>query len=272
MGMTRRTFVQAAASGTLVSAGLAVGLAAPRAVRAGLPPQTYFAASPTAAIKAVLGTAESVQDGAVELNIADVVEMADVVPVSVRARLDKVDSITLVGSKNPDPIIAHYRLEPPVLPFLATRVRLAQSCEVTALVKADGALRRASREVSVSIGGCGDREPGPDDRPFSGLIPEHFLMKTAKDGDDVVVRALIQHPMLSPHNAPKTGGPAGGLYIQQVTAQLNGKTVLTGDWSPGVSRDPYLSFKIRQAAPGDIIQISWLDNAGHRGASQVTVS
>jgi sulfur-oxidizing protein SoxZ len=77
--------------------------------------------------------------------------------------------------------------------------------------------------------------------------------------------------MLPPHKNPTTGALVSGLYIQQVTPQLNGKTVLTGDWSSGVSRDPYLSFKIRQAAPGDVIRLSWTDNAVHRGTSQVTV-
>jgi len=84
----------------------------------------------------------------------ETVEMADMVPLSVRARLDNVEWITIVGDKNPNPIIAH---------------------------------------------------------------------------------------------------------------------VLIGDWSAGVSRHPNLSFKIRRAAPGDLIRVSWSDNAGHRGASQVTV-
>jgi sulfur-oxidizing protein SoxZ len=77
--------------------------------------------------------------------------------------------------------------------------------------------------------------------------------------------------MISPRKEPTDGASASGLYIQQVTAQVNGKTVLIGDWSAGVSRDPYLSFKIRQAVPGDVIRVSWTDNAGRHGASQVTV-
>jgi thiosulfate oxidation carrier complex protein SoxZ len=197
--------------------------------------------------------------------------MADMVPLSVRARLDKVESITIVGDKNPNRIIAHYRLGPRLQPYLATRVRLARSSDVSALVKANGTLHQATRHLQASTGGCGDPEPGPDASPARATIPDHFLMKTAKDDEGLVVRVLIHHPMLPPHKDPMTGAPVSGLYIQQVTAQLNGKTVLIGDWSSGVSRDPYLSFKIRQAARGDVIRVNWADNAGHLGASQVTL-
>jgi sulfur-oxidizing protein SoxY len=271
MSITRRTFLEAAVSGAAIASTLTAGVFSARKVRAALPPQTFSAASPAEAIKAVLGTDQSSPDQAVELNITETVEMADMVPLSVRARLDNVESITIVGDKNPNPIIAHYRLDPRLQPYLATRVRLARSSDVTALVKANGTLHRATRHVQASIGGCGDPEPGPDASPASAVIPDHFLMKTAKDDEGLVVRVLIHHPMISPRKEPTDGASASGLYIQQVTAQVNGKTVLIGDWSAGVSRDPYLSFKIRQAVPGDVIRVSWTDNAGRHGASQVTV-
>jgi len=60
-------------------------------------------------------------------------------------------------------------------------------------------------------------------------------------------------------------------FIQDVEAQINGKPVLRGDWSAGVARDPYLSFKIREAAKGDIIRLSWIDSSGHNASSEVVV-
>jgi sulfur-oxidizing protein SoxY len=255
----------------VISTGFAAGLFTPRGVRAALPPQTFLAASPAEAIKAVLGTDQSVLDKAAELTVPETVEMADMVPLSLRVRLNNLESITIVGDKNPNPIIAHYRLDPRLQPYLATRVRLARSSDVTALVKANGTLHHATRHVQASIGGCGDPEPGPDANRASAVIPDHFLMKTTKDDEGLIVRVLIRHPMISPRMDAKRGASLSGLYIQQVTAQLNDKTLLVGDWSAGVSRDPYLSFKIRQAAPGDIVRLSWADNAGHRGASEVTV-
>ena len=99
----------------------------------------------------------------------------------------------------------------------------------------------------------------------------NILIKTTKVDDGVVVRALINHPMTPPRMDPKLGMMVPGHYIEEVTVQLNGKTVLSGDWSSGVARDPYLSFKIRQARPGDVIQLAWADTAGNTASSQVTV-
>jgi len=106
----------------------------------------------------VLGTDQSVLDAAVELDVAGMAEMADMVPLSVRTTLQNVESITIVADKNPNPIIAHYRVDSRLEPYVATRVRLAQSCQVQALVKAGGTVHRASKDVEVGIGGCGDSE------------------------------------------------------------------------------------------------------------------
>jgi sulfur-oxidizing protein SoxZ len=100
---------------------------------------------------------------------------------------------------------------------------------------------------------------------------DNIRMKTTKVDDGVVVRALINHPMTTPRKDPKLGMMIPGHYIEEVTVQLNGRTVLSGDWSSGVARDPYLSFKIRQGRPGDVIRLAWADTAGNTASSQVTV-
>jgi thiosulfate oxidation carrier complex protein SoxZ len=271
MSITRRRFIDLAVSGAVATTSFAAVLALARTARAALPPQTFFAGSPGEAIRAVLGTDRSALDRAVQLKVAAIVETADMVPVSVWARLDQVESITLVADKNPDPILAHYRLAPRLAPYVATRVRLAQSSDLHALVKAGGTLHRATRYVQVSVGGCGSSDAGPETARRRGAISDHILMQAKKGDDGVLVRAIIRHPMTPPRKDPARGGPIGGLYIQEVSAQLNGKTVLSGDWGPGVARDPYLSFEIRQAAPGDVIGLSWRDNEAHHGASEVTV-
>ncbi|MGA7982614.1 MAG: thiosulfate oxidation carrier complex protein SoxZ [Chromatiaceae bacterium] len=268
MSITRRLFVGAAVSGAAVVTSVAAGVLTSRGVRAALPAGTFFAASPAEAIGAVLGTDQSTPDPAVQLGITDTVEMADMVPLSVTTTLDNVESITIVADKNPNPIIAYYRLDPQLQPYVATRVRLAESGDVHALVKSGGIVHRATKNVKVAISGCGDPEPGPSDIVMSN----RFLIRTAKDGDGVVVRALIHHPMTPPRKDPARGLPVSGQFIQEVKAQANGKTVLNSDWSAGVSQDPYLSFKMRHAAQGDIIRITWTDNAGHSASSEVTVS
>jgi len=272
MSISRRAFIGAAAGTAVVSTSFGMGVMMPRFVRAALPEQTFFASSPAAAISAVLGTDQASSDAAVELKIPSMVETADVVPMAVDTTLNDVESITIVADENPNPIIAHYRLTPQLWPYIATRVRLAKSGNVHALVRADGTLHRATKHVDVSIGGCGE-EPGPEPvpGPQARAMSHKMLIRTKRSDDGLIFRTLITHPMTPPLKNPETGVPTSGYFIQDITAQINGKTVLNGDWSAGVARDPYLSFKVRQAAQGDVIRLDWSDNAGGSASSQVVV-
>ena len=85
----------------------------------------------------------------------DRAENGDVVPVSVAADFNDVQRITLVADKNPVPIIASFRLAPEVEGFVATRVKLAESCNVLAFVESGGKLYSGTKPVQVMIGGCG---------------------------------------------------------------------------------------------------------------------
>jgi sulfur-oxidizing protein SoxY len=267
MSMTRRSFLEAVFSGVAAASTLAAGVLTARRVRAAVPPETFASKSPADAIRDVLATYQAPEDPAVKLDVADTVEMGDRVPVSVTATLDDVESITIVADKNPDPVIASYRLDPQLQPYIATRVRLAESGEVHALVKAGGTLHRATRRVQVAISGCGDLEPGRPDIAMS----DRFLLRTAKSNDGLIVRALLHHPMTPPRKDPSLGLSASGQFIRAVRAEVNGNTVLSGDLSWGVSEDPYLSFKLRQAGPGDVIRITWTDNRGQSATSEVKV-
>jgi len=100
---------------------------------------------------------------------------------------------------------------------------------------------------------------------------DNIRIKTARVEDGVLVRALINHPMTPPRKDLKLGMMIPGHFIEEVSVQLNGKTVLTGDWSAGVTRDPYLAFKIQQARPGDVIRLTWTDIAGNTASSQATI-
>jgi sulfur-oxidizing protein SoxZ len=61
-------------------------------------------------------------------------------------------------------------------------------------------------------------------------------------------------------------------YIQEVTAQLNGKTVMTAQWGPSVAKNPFLQFSVRGAKAGDKISMSWIDNKGEKRTDEATVS
>ncbi len=61
-------------------------------------------------------------------------------------------------------------------------------------------------------------------------------------------------------------------YIQEVTATHNGKVVLTAEWGPGVSKNPFLQFVVKGARTGDKISVSWKDNRGDTRSDEATIS
>ena len=51
-------------------------------------------------------------------------------------------------------------------------------------------------------------------------------------------------------------------FIQQVICEHNGKPVLNAYWGTAISKNPYLSFRIRGTNKGDALKLSWTDNTG----------
>ena len=149
MPCTRRLFIQT----SLV--GAAVGAAVVSPARAAFPKQVFETASPGEAIRMALGPDRIVDSSAVVVTAPDVAETGDVVPVSVTTDLANIESITLVADNNPVPLVATYRLAPQVDGFVATRIKLARSCNVIALAKSEGKLHMAGKPVQVVMGGCG---------------------------------------------------------------------------------------------------------------------
>jgi len=80
----------------------------------------------------------------------------------------------------------------------------------------------------------------------------------------VTVKALMTHPMeTGARKDKKTGKLIPAHFIQEVSCKTNDKTVMSADWSGGVSKNPYLSFKFKGAAKGDPIELTWVDNQGN---------
>ena len=103
-------------------------------------------------------------------------------------------------------------------------------------------------------------------------MAESTRIRAQAVGDKATVRVLMSHEMESGQRKDTAGKLIPAWYIQQVTAQLNGKTVLTAQWGPAVSKNPFLQFTVRGAKAGDRISISWLDNRGDKRGDEAVVS
>jgi sulfur-oxidizing protein SoxZ len=91
-------------------------------------------------------------------------------------------------------------------------------------------------------------------------------------GDKATVRVLMAHEMESGQRRDAAGNLVPAWYINEVTATLNGKVVLTAEWGPSVSKNPFLQFNVKGAKAGDKIGISWKDTKGDTRSDEASVS
>ncbi len=93
-------------------------------------------------------------------------------------------------------------------------------------------------------------------------MADPMKIRASLQGDVVEVKVLMAHEMETGQRKDASGAVIPAHYIQSVTAECNGKTVMTAEWGPAVSKNPYVSFKFKGGAKGDKIKITWVDNKG----------
>jgi sulfur-oxidizing protein SoxY len=85
----------------------------------------------------------------------DIAENGAVVPIAVVSAIPKTEAIAILIEKNPNMLAANFDIPLGTDPAISTRVKMAQTSNVHALVKADGKYYIASKEIKVTLGGCG---------------------------------------------------------------------------------------------------------------------
>jgi sulfur-oxidizing protein SoxZ len=95
-------------------------------------------------------------------------------------------------------------------------------------------------------------------------------IRAQSQGDVVNVRALMSHPMETGLRKDSSGNTIPAHYITEVVASVNGKPVLTAEWSGAISTNPYFEFDVKAKA-GDKITLKWVDNKGESQEQSVDV-
>lgn len=85
------------------------------------------------------------------------------------------------------------------------------------------------------------------------------------------VKILMSHPMETGRRKNDFDELVPAHFIQWVTATLNGKTVLEAQWGTGISKNPYLTFRIKGAHLGEKIAVSWHDNKGESNSIETEI-
>jgi len=91
-------------------------------------------------------------------------------------------------------------------------------------------------------------------------------------GSGATVRVLMSHEMETGQRKDSAGKTIPAWFIQEVTAALNGKNVLSAQWGPSIAKNPFLQFNVKGAKAGDKITIAWLDNKGDKRSDEATVA
>jgi len=154
MNRSRRTTLQVAGSAGLYTALVSIGLLRPGAAAAQALDQAFKTAGVAATLKA-MGAEGAAESKDVVIVAPDIAENGAVVPVGIKSNLPKTQMMALLVEKNPNALAGAYDILEGTDPEVSMRIKMGQSSDVVALVKADGKFYMAKKEVKVTIGGCG---------------------------------------------------------------------------------------------------------------------
>ncbi len=154
MNHKRREALQTGAGLGTLGVLIAAGLISPGDALA----QDWKAAFETRSLQdtlKALGGTTAAESKDITITAPDIAENGAVVPVAVASAIPKTESIAILIDKNPNLLAASFMIPAGTDPNVGTRVKMGQTSNVVALVKADGKYFMASKEVKVTLGGCG---------------------------------------------------------------------------------------------------------------------
>ena len=159
MNTNRREVLKTGGGATVMALAIAAGLLRPEDVfaqAASWNKAAFDTRTLADAVKA-LGGAPATENKGVQFTspTPDIAENGAVVPITVTSSLPKTESIVILVEKNPNILTANFTIPAGTDPFVSSRVKMGQTSDVYALVKADGKYYYAKKEIKVTIGGCG---------------------------------------------------------------------------------------------------------------------
>jgi sulfur-oxidizing protein SoxY len=156
MDAVRRQFLKQSGGATLLTLLAAAGWLAPdEAAAQNWNKSAFETQSLDDTIKAMGGAGSAASKDIAFFSTPDIAENGAVVPIGITSNVPKTESIAILIEKNPNMLAAVFDIPAGTEPSLSTRVKMGQSSNVYALVKADGKYYYASKEIKVTLGGCG---------------------------------------------------------------------------------------------------------------------
>ena len=156
MNSGRRKVLQGTGGAAVLGLAMAAGLFKPGSAwaQASWNKAAFETKTLNDAVKA-MGGGSAVESKDITITSPDIAENGAVVPFTMASKLPKTESMALLVEKNPNIVAASFAIPDGTEAWVNTRVKMGQTSNVIALVKADGKFYYTAKEVKVTLGGCG---------------------------------------------------------------------------------------------------------------------
>jgi sulfur-oxidizing protein SoxY len=155
MNPLRRTFLKLTGAAGTLALVVGAGLLKTGEALAATWNKTGFESKAVADALKSLGAASPAESNDIIITAPDIAENGAVVPIAVTSKIPHTQSISIIAEKNPFPLSSTYDLSNGGEAYVSTRLKLGETSNVRAVIKADGKFYTAAKEVKVTIGGCG---------------------------------------------------------------------------------------------------------------------
>jgi sulfur-oxidizing protein SoxY len=196
----------------------------------------------------------------------DRAENGAIVQVEIAANIPNVEAIAIFVEKNPTPLIANVMLAKGAQAKLTTRIKMAETCDIKVIVKADGKYFTASKNVQVLENGCGGG--GSANEKFESSIK----LRAKQKGNLTEIKAIIIHPMHTGRAKDDAGNLIPAHFIQVAELMVNGQPAFQMQWGTGIAKNPYLTCYVDNTKVADKVSLTWHDNLGKTGTGEIEVT
>ncbi len=155
MNVLRRSFLKLTAGASALTAATAAGLVTSGQAWAAAWNKTGFESKAVADALKSLGASNLIESKDITITAPDIAENGAVVPIAVTSKIPNTQSIAIVAENNPFPLAASFDISSGLEGYVSTRIKMGKTSNVRAIVKADDKFYTATKEIKVTVGGCG---------------------------------------------------------------------------------------------------------------------
>jgi sulfur-oxidizing protein SoxY len=212
-----------------------------------------------------MSIANMVSSKELKLVAPDKAENGAIIQIEANSLLPNTETIYVLVDKNPTALLGIFSFENGAQPNFVTRVKMAETADVTIIAKSGNQFYKTSKKVEVLENGCGGSSSS------SEKFEPTMKLRAKLNGDLLEVKAIIVHPMHTGQGKDEFGHLIPAHFIQTAMVSLNEKPILELQLGTGISKNPYLTFHVKGAKVEDKISVTWLDNLGMSATGSINV-